>query len=156
MKAFISRIFLVGLALVVFSCSPKGDKKKGFYLPENAIEKVVDTYPTGSPKVIEYYIVEHGIERIHAFSEFYLSGETRIQGLFSDSKKRSGLWESFYEDGKKWSEGYYLDGIENGIKQVWYESGKLRYTGEVKDGKPIGDWYFWDEAGNKTLKSYKD
>lgn len=155
MKGIFSGIAFVFLALTIFSCSPIGDKKDGFYLQENVIEKVIETYPDGSPKVIEYYIVEHGIERIHGFKEFYASGETRIQGLFSDDKKRTGLWESFYEDGKKWSEGYYQDGIENGMKQVWYQSGKLRYAGEVKDGKPIGDWIFWDEEGSKTTKSYK-
>ena len=48
---------------------------------------------------------------------------------------------------KKWSEGYYEDGINNGPTNTWHENGQQYYKGFYKNGERSGTWKFWAEDG---------
>ena len=142
------------LVIVGFlSCDPTKEKQ-----PDESkvqlIEKVVDKYPDGAKKSVDEYQLVDGGEELYGFKEFHPSGDVKISGRFNSQKQREGLWKAFFENGNKWSVGFYENGVENGEKKVWYENGSLRYQGAMKDNKPQGNWVFWDESGNETTKFY--
>jgi len=63
--------------------------------------------------------------------------------------KRQGRWTTWFENGKKRSEGGYLDGEMHGPFTLWYESGRKREEGQYVRGRAHGRWIKWDEAGNR-------
>ena len=118
-------------------------------------EKIISNYPTGEPKFVEVYELMDGELQISEFKELYVSGKVRMSGKLNSKKNRSGLWIAYFENGNKWSTGFYQDGQENGKKQVWYEDGKPMYEGEMVNDKPAGKWTFWDEKGNISTRFYE-
>lgn len=81
------------------------------------------------------------------YQEFYPSGALKIEGKNNSKGHRNGLWISYYENGIKWSESYYVDGIKNGHSLTFFPNGGIRYVGEYKNDIKIGLWKFYDEAG---------
>ena len=122
---------------------------------ENISVKVVDVHENGKVKVQDLYETSNGVKSLKGYEEFYPSGKLKIKGSFNKSHLRIGLWESFYEDGKPWGIGSYINGVDVGEKKVWYPNGSLRYQGEMKSGKPIGTWTFWDEKGVESEKTHE-
>lgn len=88
-------------------------------------------------------------KRKRDYQEFYPNGAVKIEGNLNDNKERNGLWISYYENGVKWSESYYINGAKNGHSITFYPNGKVRYMGEYKDNNQIGTWYFYNENGAK-------
>ena len=78
--------------------------------------------------------------------EFYPNGKVKIKGdIVKDLKQ--GKWESFYENGTKWSESNYLFGKRNGIYKTFYPNGALKIHGVYENEKKIGLWFFYAENG---------
>jgi antitoxin component YwqK of YwqJK toxin-antitoxin module len=109
--------------------------------------------------------------------QYYSQGEMK-KGL------RHGTWTFWYENGQKWYEGNYKEGIEIGeggsiitryengqIKSEenykdgkldgksieWYENGQIKLEGNYKDDKSVGKVTMWHENGQKKVEAnYKD
>lgn len=81
------------------------------------------------------------------YEEFYEGGALKIEGDFDENQKRNGLWISYYEDGTKWSESFYVHGLKDGHSVTFYPNGSVRYVGEYKDDIQTGNWRFFDESG---------
>ncbi len=111
-------------------------------------EVVEETYPDQSPKVVRYYKDETKKLLLSEIS-YYENGNKRMAGSYKN-EKRNGKWSYWYENGKIWSQAYYSEGVENGIKTVWHENGQKYYEGTIKDDKPVGVWKFWDETGKQV------
>ena len=84
--------------------------------------------------------------------EYYANGQTKMQGNMKDGKK-DGAWQSFFEDGKKWSESSYKNGVLNGPTKVYYSTGILMYSGAFRDGKKAGQWTFYTKEGAIDYKN---
>lgn len=82
------------------------------------------------------------------YEEFYESGALKIEGNFDDINARNGLWISYYEDGKKWSESFYIHGKKEGHSLTFFPNGKIRYVGEYKNDEKTGLWRFYNESGD--------
>jgi antitoxin component YwqK of YwqJK toxin-antitoxin module len=67
--------------------------------------------------------------------------------------KRQGECQSFYENGKLWSDDYFTDGILDGATSAYYENGQKRYEGTYIKGKPSGTWNFYDDSGKLVRKA---
>ena len=80
------------------------------------------------------------------FIEKYDNGTIKIKGDLVKGL-RQGLWESFFENGVKWSESTYLFGIREGAYKIFYPNGKLKIHGAYKNEKKSGIWYFYNENG---------
>ncbi len=61
--------------------------------------------------------------------------------------KRVGKWQSFYENGYKWSESTYKNGFREGPFTVYYRNGMLRYDGYYYNDERSGVWQFYDTLG---------
>ena len=53
-----------------------------------------------------------------------------------------------YKTGKKWQEGYYKAGKEDGIWTIWHENGQKKMEVTLELGELISQ-YCWDEFGSK-------
>ncbi len=114
------------------------------YLDNKFQLTVSEIYPNGSPY---HAIYQKSNDSTSEEIYFYPSYKIQMQGT-SINGKREGNWNYWYENGNKWSEGYFKKGINDSIRNVWYENGNKRYEGNYKDGKEIGNWKFYDEKGN--------
>lgn len=114
-------IFLIITCLILFSCGGQSQ-------PE--------AEETNAKAPVESIDVE----------EHYESGVTKIKGLSVDGA-REGLWQSFFENGYKWSEVEYNRGIKNGSVVVFYQNGMMRYQGRYYDDARAGLWTFYDTLG---------
>ncbi|MCX6257817.1 MAG: hypothetical protein NTW49_07990 [Bacteroidia bacterium] len=142
----IKRNLVLALPVVIlFSCS--GDNLK---------EEIVDKYPSGAPKKIEYYSVSGSNKNLAKEVRFYENGEKSMEGEFKNGLK-SGHWTTWFENGNKQSEGNYKDGFREGAGPVWNEDGSRLYEGYYKHDKPDSIWTFY-KAGGRILKkvTFKD
>ena len=65
---------------------------------------------------------------------------------YNENNKKHGYWEEYWENGKLWDKGNYLNGKRHGYWEQYYPNGKLWYKGNYLNDEEIG---FWIE-GNKT------
>lgn len=80
--------------------------------------------------------------------EYHPNGAVKIEGRFNDDGDRHGLWNSYYDNGIKWSESYYSAGNRDGHSITFFPNGAIRYVGEYKNDEKVGNWKFYDEEGN--------
>ena len=83
-------------------------------------------------------------------TEYHPNGALKIKGMLNEAGNREGLWISYYDNGQKWSEMYYVDGQKDGHSITFYPNGEVRYIGEYKKDERIGTWKFYSEAGELT------
>lgn len=127
--------FLLSFVLLFASCGPKLQ------------EKIVETYPDGKPKRVQYYTP--GTENSYMAREifYYQNGMKKMDGTYDKNNLKHGKWTYWREDGKKWSEGYFYEGKDDGIRRTWHENGNRHYEGRYDKGVRKGTWKFWDENG---------
>lgn len=132
------------MTLVFFSCGSEDTENKGVNI-ETSFENDTTQPETivTPPNVLE--VVPGGEHK-----EYHISGGLKIDGQYDLNSARTGLWISYYENGSKWSESYYVDGVQDGHSLTFYPNGKVRYIGEYKQGERIGEWKFYDEEGVVT------
>ena len=110
-------------------------------------EKVIETtYDDGDPKLVRFYEQEESEKVLVKEMTYYPNDNLRYVGEYKD-KKRHGHWIYYYRNGKKWSEGFFLNGERNGEAKTCHENGQLYIQGEYTDGKRTGTWKFWDKNG---------
>ncbi len=109
---------------------------------------IVDTWANGKPKkTIEYIVDKNGNKTIYKETMFFQNEKTFIEGTYNPQQQRNGIWTSWFENGKKNSQGIFVNGKEDGKYTVWYPNGNLHYVGQYKNGKKTGTWKFYDESG---------
>lgn len=119
------------------------------------VEETIESYPDGSPKIVRCF-KDDGKTRI-LFKEtlYYSNHQKYMEGEYKNGK-RDGKWISWFQNGNKWSVGYFTEGLDDGERTVYYEDGKKYFYGKYKDGKKIGIWKFWDEEGKLTKEENCD
>ena len=126
--------------LLFLSCSQKLEKK------------IVSTYPSGTPLLINYVKKVNGKEAIVKETRFFPNAEKSSEGEWTPDSKKTGTWTQWFQNGKKWIEETYSNGKRNGESVVWQENGKKLYEGEYKDDMPTGTWKYYDTDGKITKK----
>lgn len=64
---------------------------------------------------------------------------------------REGLFQAFHPNGVLASEGYYLDGKENGQWRDYHANGQAAAEGTYDDGIEAGVWRYWTADGVPDL-----
>lgn len=120
---------------------------------KNKTESVVlDTWANGKPKKVATYIVaETGEKTLFKETLYFKDNQKFLEGTYNESTERDGIWISWFENGKKNSQGTYVNGKEEGKYTVWHLNGKIHYVGHYKSGKKTGKWKFYNESG-KLIK----
>lgn len=145
------KIYFVSLAVIslaFFSCASQSPEKEIKEVqPEAITDTASNTLFTITAK--QDSVTENGESIVR-----YESGAIKMRGIMKDGK-REGLWKSWYEDGKQWSETTFAAGIKNGKTTTWYENGNKRYTGIYTNDLESGKWTYWDESGKEvSTKDY--
>jgi antitoxin component YwqK of YwqJK toxin-antitoxin module len=120
---------------------------------DGLVEKVASTYPNGLPSKIEYFKMEGDSQVLVKHVRFYNTGEKQEEGGFLGNE-RNGRWTYWHENGNKWSEASYKNGILHGKSTVWFDNGKIRYTGNYINGKTDGVWTYYATDGSKVKEMY--
>lgn len=113
--------------------------------------QVVETYPSGKPKIRVAIVSEKTGEIVEQYEELWETGGIKIKGVLRNGK-RSGEWKSFYEKGNVWSIGYYADGVRNGQSLVYYPDGTLMMKGYYKNDLKDSTWVTFTDKGD-TLQT---
>ena len=116
-------------------------------------EKIISSYPSGSPSKIEYYRWQGDFEVLVKHIRFYESGEKMEEGSFLNDE-RDGEWTYWYDNGKVWSKGYYKNGLREGETNVYFKSGIMQYSGFYNEGETDGKWTFYGGQGEKIKEVY--
>ena len=61
----------------------------------------------------------------------------------------TGRAERFYENGQKFYESNYKEGLKDGLHTWWRHEGEKKLEGNFKDGKEDGLWTRWYKSGQK-------
>jgi len=136
-----SAFIFVGL-IAISSCTENSEKKSDPISIESNSVPIQET----KPEVLDEPVSK--IESTKDYQEYYESGSLKIEGDFDAEQKRNGIWTSYYENGIKWSESYYTNGLKNGHSITFYPNGKVRYIGEYRQDKKFGLWKFHKEDGS--------
>ena len=79
----------------------------------------------------------------------------RYVGLTFQFRKKEGLQEEYYENGKLELKAEFKNGTHNGKYEEYYKNGNLYKKGQCKDGEKIGYWEFYSEDGKlKDKRNY--
>jgi antitoxin component YwqK of YwqJK toxin-antitoxin module len=75
---------------------------------------------------------------------------------FTHNGKKTGIWESYHNNGQLWSKGSYKNGKKEGYWE-YYDNGQLISKGLYKDGLRDGIWeYYWNNGQLNMRGSFKD
>ncbi|MBN2683199.1 MAG: hypothetical protein JXR58_11875 [Bacteroidales bacterium] len=135
-------LFVLFVFVVFVGCSDKAGEKSS----ENLTEKVIETYPDGSKKSVDYFSKDKPDECVKQ-EEYYPNGKIRYS-LSTKNGKKNGLCKYFFENGKVQTEQNYEMDIKDGLSIVYSENGEKKIEGKYVSDKPHGKWLFYDEKGN--------
>ncbi len=133
-----SRIFFLLILMFLISCGSRMQ------------ETVAETYPDGKPKRVQYFTGEGENKYLAKDVFYYPDGRIKLEGEYGKDGKKNGKWTYWYQNGNKWSEGYFSEGLDDGLRKTWHENGQIHYKGHYDKGKRVGTWTFYDENGKKT------
>jgi antitoxin component YwqK of YwqJK toxin-antitoxin module len=155
MAKVITLVFLVVLSLVAYKFD-KPDSKVTISSTHKIMVlkgdvKIILNYPSGKQKLIQTYIVKSGDTTITGEKVFHENGKLYMIGEIKEFE-RNGLWQTYYDDGKQWSETNFVNGVTHGKTITWYKNGQLRFTGYFKNGEKSGEWIWYDKDGKLNKK----
>ncbi|MDA9563969.1 hypothetical protein N9R81_04770 [Flavobacteriales bacterium] len=129
------------IALTLFSCTAR----------EEVIEK---SFPNGNKQIVLVYEGKDDERKLMEQKGYYVTGQLEVTGQFDENKKRTGNWVYYYENGVKWSECEYINGLRDGKSITYYEDGTKRYEGTFALEKQTGHWTFYKPDG--SIQDEKD
>jgi antitoxin component YwqK of YwqJK toxin-antitoxin module len=138
-------LFLVACCTLFVSCNDSsGEEKK-----EKLISKIVDSYPNGEKKSVDYFS-ENNPDLSVKQEEYYPNGKLRFSLSVKNGMKH-GECNYYYEDGTLWTNQHYQMDIKHGMGVVYSENGNKKMEGNYKNDKPDGKWLFYDVDGKLSL-----
>jgi antitoxin component YwqK of YwqJK toxin-antitoxin module len=109
-------------------------------------KEIEQKYPDGSAKVEKYYKYINGEKTLVKEVQYYENKKPKMEGSYIN-KQRDGKWTAWYKNGKIWSEGYFKDGMSDGVRTVYYDNGNKYMVGNYSMDQKVGKWQFFDNTG---------
>jgi antitoxin component YwqK of YwqJK toxin-antitoxin module len=136
-------LLIISTSLLMIACGGEEEKKE-----DNIhIETTVEDTPQEDTATLT---VQDTLSKPGETVEYFPNGQVKTRGKLNENGNREGLWVAYYDNGIKWSESYYVDGVLDGHSLTFYPNGGPRYVGEYDMGERFGTWKFYDEEGNIT------
>ncbi len=141
------RILVISiLASFMFACS--GEKVE---------KEIVSTFSNGNPMHEKYFKWVGNDEVLLKEIRYFANGVKESETQYNEKGQKHSTVTNWHDNGEKWLEETYVNGVKEGDFIEWYKSGKKSFKGNYKNGIPDGTWTFWDENGEKiSTKNYKD
>ncbi len=141
-----ARIFIVLLVVFIVNACNQGDKQSSEKSAQKheIVREVLETYPDGKLKKERY------TDKVtHEYKEiiYYNNGQKYLEGSFTPNHKRTGEWISYFEDGRIKSRTTFKDGKTDGKIEVYRKNGTLFYEGYYKQGLKEGIWHIYNDSG---------
>jgi hypothetical protein len=76
-------------------------------------------------------------------------GQELIVGR-GEMKHGAGAWTSFYDDGKTFAQGPYVNNVAEGAWKLYHPSGNLAAEGAFANGNRAGLWRFYHDTPDRT------
>ena len=149
---------LVVISPVFADDSKKGDKPIGVIISKMRTASIDNALlnRSGLGETGEVYIVNDNFMMLSE-SRFFEDAifEQRVdtvgvQKCFNEGKEH-GFWQSWYDDGKKKSEGDFEKGKMSGEWKGWYENEKENFIGNYQNELKEGLWKHWYPSGQMEL-----
>lgn len=98
-----------------------------------------------------YYRKAFQVQEIWTVRDYFVSDTLQMTGTFKSKKLtvREGHFVYYYENGKKQSEGDYINDKHSGPWTYWYENGQKKSEGNCTAGNLEGIWTYYFESGEK-------
>jgi antitoxin component YwqK of YwqJK toxin-antitoxin module len=109
-------------------------------------KEIEQKYPDGSTKVEKYYTYNKGKKELVKEVQYFENKQKKMEGTYLNNQ-RSGKWTAWYKNGKVWSEGFFKDGLSEGVRTVYYDNGKIYMVGNYALDQKVGKWKFYDNTG---------
>jgi len=109
-------------------------------------KEIEQKYPDGSTKVEKYYTYIKGKKELAKEIQYFENKQRRMEGTYLKNK-RNGKWTAWYKNGKVWSEGFFKNGLSEGVRIVYYDNGNKYMVGSYSKDQKVGKWQFYDNTG---------
>lgn len=130
MSCFQNKMLICEIAVVLSFVSLKIVAAPNIVHEQNFFEK------ENSKSVV---VTKYNNSQLESFQEF-------------DGGSPSGIYESWWKNGKRKVKAFYVNGKENGALSLWYKNGNIQLTGGMKNGELDGETNSWFESGEKRTK----
>lgn len=121
----------------------KLDIKRAYY--PNAQLKQIGSYKNGKPEGVHRFYSEDG--KLQS-GKVYADGRVVAEGVTDEAGKRQGEWKEYYLSGELRCQGKYSNGNREGKWKFFYPDGKLEQEGEYRKGKYEGKWLWYHPDGS--------
>ncbi len=82
----------------------------------------------------------------NATNQSWFQGETLIkENRYNERGEEHGYWESYFESGKIFYSGEYINGLKHGYWEGNFSGGQVWYKGTYDMGNYVGLWVFDNE-----------
>jgi antitoxin component YwqK of YwqJK toxin-antitoxin module len=109
-------------------------------------KEIEQKYPDGSAKIEKYYTYNKGKKVLVKEVQYYENKQMKMEGNYNNNL-RNGKWTAWYKNGKIWSEGFFKDGLSEGVRTVYYDNGNKYMVGSYSKDEKVGKWQFFDNTG---------
>jgi len=75
-------------------------------------------------------------------------------GIVDDKGRKQGNWTEYFITGEKKSQGLFENGKKTKKWNYYYTSGKLEQVGSYEKGKAVGDWIWYYPNGNVLRQEF--
>lgn len=72
---------------------------------------------------------------------------SKIEDNSKQSNKKNGKHITYYDNGKKWVELNFVNGLRQGIQYTWHRNGQLKSELNYENGKKHGVQKWWQKDG---------
>lgn len=145
----------LSLALIILPLLSFGQKDTLILPPESEMISMNDANVTYGGQYGQQYFANGSDEPYTGFLVArYDNGEFESVQQYVNGYG-NGIWINYDPDGRKESEGTYVNNKTIGPAKLFYEDGSVMASGEfIHLKKRIGWWYFYDREGNVVSKRY--
>ncbi|SNW62517.1 MORN-repeat protein [Orpheovirus IHUMI-LCC2] len=130
-------------------------------LTENV--RIIEKYSNNN-LIIEREIITYidNNKNFHKYDSWHNNGNKHCQYSYHITKDKWGYklkdyegdHNMWYENGNKYQECYYVNGIKEGRQIKWYENGNKKENCTYKNGDLNEKYEFWHENGVKAINCY--
>lgn len=117
-------------------------------LHNGAIKSCLESWPDGSDKLVEYYLIKEGVKTLVKRIKYRKSGDNILEiDYYYESGKTITKEQQWFENGEKQFEFYKEDNKFHGEFMEYWNNGCLKIKGQHENSKKEGIWHTWYITG---------
>lgn len=115
---------------------------------ENGKERMADAFLNDDNMLVSMGKYKpDGKTRYGRWTFYYVNGEMKEDGTYTDEGKLDGKWNNYNSDGSLSYVENYSNGVLNGEYTGYFPDGSKKYTARYVNGEPVGEVQYFYECG---------